>query len=370
MKYGLPLLVLLFVANHLEYYHRIKTPANKSIPNVVVRSENNFLPSHKTIGIDEKASDNTGSVFLRFATLGLWDFDPKTLSLCPAEIQRISDRDVSCIGFMYPLEAGTKLKSFCLLRTTQTCCYGPRPQYNQYLLVEMKEPAKFERLKPVVVQGKFFVDPQPSQGFIYRMEGKSVVPIVEDEPDVNPADAARKANLPLFDFAPLAEMGKQNSDTVPGQLQALDDKQVLVAGYFLNRVEGASPRILVGCEWWDGATRGKRPTIYNAVMVFPKDVSQMPPLWKDRGIVSGVLHVEKDAVNWPKSGIASLREATLDVFGSQPAVQPKPVLSPLYEVLLASVFLCVVFLAGRGTRDNISSTDTTANNRTDTGVVL
>jgi hypothetical protein len=335
---------------------------------VVVQSENNFLPSHKTIGIDEKALESSSPVFLRFATLGLWAFDPKTPTTCPSEIQQISGKQVSCIGFMYPLEAGTKLKTFCLLRTTQTCCYGPRPQYSQYLLVEMKEPVKFERLKPVVVDGKFFVDPQPSQGFIYRMEGKSVVPIVEDEPDMDPAEAARKANLPLFDFAWLAEMGREKSDSVPSRLQALDGKLVLFAGYYLNRIEGSSPQLLVGCEWWDGATRGKRPDIYNAVLAFPKDASEMPPLWKDRGIVSGVLHVE-NASDWSKSGIVSIRGATFGISGIQPAERAKPILLPMYEVLLAGVFLCLVFVTGRWTRDDVSSADSTANHNTDAGAL-
>ena len=42
------------------------------------------------------------------------------------------------------------------------------------LPVEMKEPVKFERFAPVTVNGRFFVDPQPKQGYIYRMEGESV----------------------------------------------------------------------------------------------------------------------------------------------------------------------------------------------------
>jgi hypothetical protein len=233
----------------------------------------------------------------------------------------------------------------------------------------MKEPVKFERLKPVVVYGKFFVDPQPSQGFIYRVGGKSVVPIVEDEPDMDPAEAARKANLPLFDFALLAEMGKQKSDAVSSGLQALDGKPVLLAGYYLNRIEGPSPQILVGCEWWDGTTRGERPDIYNALLAFPKDASQMPPLWKDRGIVSGILHVEKNAADWPKSGIVSLREATLGVSGIQSAERAKPRLPTIYEALLAGVFLCLVFLTGRWTRDDVSIADSTTNRNTDTGVV-
>ena len=72
---------------------------------------------------------------------------------CPKAIQALSGHTVSCIGFMYPLEAGSKIKEFCLLRSTQTCCYGPRPQFNQYLLVECRKPVSFERFAPIIVQG-------------------------------------------------------------------------------------------------------------------------------------------------------------------------------------------------------------------------
>jgi hypothetical protein len=244
---------------------------------------------------------------------------------------------------MYPLEAGSKLKTFCLLRTTQTCCYGPRPQYNQYLLVEMKEPAKFDRLAPVIVRGKFYPEAQPAQGFIYRMEGESVTPIEDDAPDVNPAEAAQNEGLPLFDFAMLAAL---DNGTTPA-LRALDGTRVVVAGYILNRVEASPPRILLGREWWDGVSQGKPPTVYNAVMVLPADASQMPPLWKDKGVFRGVLHVEADASRWPETGIVSLRDARR-WSSAEESARTGPRLHPAVEAALLAALLAVAFVGRRG----------------------
>ena len=81
---------------------------------------------------------------------------------------------------MRMLGSSASIFSFCLLRSTQTCCYGPSPQYNQYLLVEMPKPVRMERMAPVLVTGKFVVDPKPDEGYIYRLEGTAMQP-VEDE---------------------------------------------------------------------------------------------------------------------------------------------------------------------------------------------
>jgi hypothetical protein len=74
---------------------------------------------------------------------------------------------------MYPLQQGDSIQYFCLLRTTQTCCYGPRPQFNQYVFVEMMTPTPFHRLDPVSCAGTFRVEPAPDEGYIYRIEGQN-----------------------------------------------------------------------------------------------------------------------------------------------------------------------------------------------------
>lgn len=331
-------LLVVFAANHAEWWlrqRRTREPA----ASVSVRAETGPSPAHRTIGIDEGAAPARDSLFLRFAMLGQWAFDAKSPSPCPAELRALSGREASCIGFMYPLEAGTKIRSFCLLRTTQTCCYGPRPQFNQYLLVEMKQPVKFERLTPVIVRGKFFPDAQSEQGFIYRMDGESVTPIEGDAPEEDPAAIARDAGLPLFDFAPLRAMEGDNSGVLPPALLALDGKPALVAGFLLNRAEGDAPRLLVGFEYWDGVSRGRPPTLYNAVMVFPAHASEMPPIWKERSAFAGVLRVERDPSRWAQTGIVSLREASRRPAGSSSDAGDGPRLRPMHELLILGVVL-------------------------------
>jgi len=94
-------------------------------------------------------------------------------------VKRLDGRKVRITGFMYPLQEGVNIQHFCLLRTTQTCCYGPRPQYNQYIFVEMARPTPFRRLDPVTCVGRLKVEPTPEEGYIYRMEGEACEAITE-----------------------------------------------------------------------------------------------------------------------------------------------------------------------------------------------
>jgi len=303
----LPLLLLLFAANHLEHHWRQqKLQQDNSVP--VVQTETNLLTGHTSIGIEENLKSDKRSTVLHFAALGKWVYSPKAPPPCPAGLHELNGREVTCVGFMYPLEAGTAIKTFCLMRTTQTCCYGPRPQYNQYLLVEMKTPTKFERLAPVAVKGKFIIDPQPSQGYIYRMEGNTVVSAADDTPDENPTEAAAKNNLPLFDFSLLNTVAA-SEHKLPPQLAVWDQRTVLASGYFSGRDTGNPPQLMISDKYRDGVTAGQSPTIYNTIMVYPENQAQMPPAWKNQGIMKGTLRVEKNAALWSKNGIVSLHNA-------------------------------------------------------------
>ncbi len=298
------LLLMMIAANHLEYHWRRQRLHQDGGPAPVVRTETNSL-GHTFIGIEEKVQSGDDSTVLHFALLEQWVYTPQSPPPHPAGLSKLNGKEVTCVGFMYPLEDGNSIKTFCLMRTTQTCCYGPRPQYNQYLLVEMKTPVKFERMTPVAVNGKFIIDPQPSQGYIYRIEGTKVVSAAEEAPDENPADAAVRNRLPLFDFAALSAV--ESSQKLPAELLALDRRTVLVAGYISGRDDSSSPpQLMISGKTWD---RNQPPAIYNTVPVYPKNDMQMPPLWKDQGIMQGILHVEKNTGLWPQRGIVSLQEA-------------------------------------------------------------
>ena len=342
---GLPVLAALIAANHAEQWYRSKQARERDelLGAISVRAETSALKGHSTIGIDEETTRPAGPLFLRFSVLGQWAFDPKSPTPCPAAVRGLEGREVTCIGFMYPLEAGTKLKTFCLLRTTQTCCYGPRPQYNQYLLVEMKEPVKFERLTPVIVRGQFFPDAQPAQGFIYRLEGISVTPVAGDEPDVDPARIAKDAGLPLFDFARIAAVENGTVPSLPPALLALDGTRAVVTGFLVGRRPGNPTRLLVGRDAWDGVSQGKPPTVYSAVMVFPADASEMPPVWKDRGAFAGALRVEKDPDAWSRAGIVSLHEAKRCGPGAG-GPGSGPIVPLFVEIALLGALLAIAFI--------------------------
>ena len=130
---------------------------------------------HKTIGIDESSlgEDAGKEMPLTFASLMKWEYDAKKNSPPPESVKKLDGRKVRIMGFMYPLQEGANIQKFSLLRSTQTCCYGPKPQYNQYIFVEMVKPTQFRRLDPVSCVGVFRIDPSPDEGFIYRMEGES-----------------------------------------------------------------------------------------------------------------------------------------------------------------------------------------------------
>jgi hypothetical protein len=135
--------------------------------------EEGYQAGHYTIGINERSLQKDASTLL-YSTLKKWRFDRERPTPAPQEVLENDKEPVKITGFMYPLQSGAQISSFCLLRNTQTCCYGPKPQYNQFVLVEMERPVPFERLKPVEVAGTFFVEPRPEDGYIYRMEGKSL----------------------------------------------------------------------------------------------------------------------------------------------------------------------------------------------------
>ena len=161
----------LFVfVNHAEQVRKNRELSLEKTSQFTINQEGGYS-GHEIIGIQEETLPAHEDL-LRFSDLAEWT-DPNSTP-CPEKIMRSSGKMSTVVGFMYPLQSGSKLKTFCLLRSTQTCCYGARPQFNQYLLVEMKAPVLFERLKPVMVKGIFVVEPKIEEGYVYRMEGQAV----------------------------------------------------------------------------------------------------------------------------------------------------------------------------------------------------
>ena len=348
---GFPILVGIFAANHIEYYLRsnaIKTKLGNASA-VTVRADTGPL-GHNTISIDESTLNPTSGQFVGFATLKLWDYQDETKTSPPPQITALNKRKVSIIGFMYPLQPAEQLHVFCLLRSTQTCCYGPRPQYNQYVLVESKEPVKFERLTPVIVDGVFFVDPSPDQGYIYRMTAESVHPINENNVDVDANDLAIKLNLPKFNFDLLESLRSssylQDGQNISSTLLALNGKQVIIDGYIVGRTSQNPPTIIVGKYFWDGVMQGTRPDFYNAAVVMLRNQNDLPPVWKQRGVFTGVLQINRDPNELSSKGIISVCNAVL---GEGKRTVPLlsmdmgPFLPISYEIFTLIVFLWIAF---------------------------
>jgi hypothetical protein len=261
-------------------------------------------------------------------------------------VTQADGKQVKMMGFMSPQDPSQQagnLKMFCLARSTQTCCYGPRPQYNQYVFVEMPEPVKFERLAPVVVEGKFVVDPKPAEGYIYRLEGKSVRAAGGNDEPPSAEEFAKQNNLPVFDFSPLeaARTAEDKEAQIAKLSAAIDGKEMVVHGYIIRpatdaRSKDAPARIMLGNYAWDISAP---PTLYNALWVTPRDANQFPPLWWPEAVFKGTAHVTKEASDRPKNGIVQFDNASLALAAADgPILDIGPYLPTWCEWLIAAAY--------------------------------
>ena len=168
MIFNFPSLMRISEAQNKESYK-----ADGKTTGVLIQEEKGPR-GHSTIGIDESTiqEDAAKTLTLTFSRLMAWEYDADNDTPPPEKVEKLDGRKVKLTGFMYPLQQVESIQYFCLLRTTQTCCYGPRPQFNQYVFVEMDAPTPFYRLDPVACVGKFRVEPTPDEGYIYRIEGQ------------------------------------------------------------------------------------------------------------------------------------------------------------------------------------------------------
>ena len=283
---------------------------------LAIISINDVIPQASSEAqINDANKGGKNATVLRFSSLGAWNITGKP----PQPLQQMNGKTVKITGFMYPLEDGQNIKVFCLLRSTQTCCYGPKPQYNQYVLVEMNSPVKVEKNKPVIVTGKFFIDPKPEDGYIYRLEGTKVEPADEQKPEEKLSASDILANNLIFDFESLEALGPTNEQLAkmnswkdypdikkfPEVLANAEGKLVTVEGYIVARTEDPQ-ELIIGKYWWDGCCTGIPPTFYNAIVIFLKKGEKIPDEWAESGIFTGTLHTNSDKSKWPDKGIIRL----------------------------------------------------------------
>ena len=270
-----------------------------------------------TIAINGKAEN---LALLPFSDLEVWKFDPLSPSSPPASVQRRHAQMLSMIGFMYPLNEGEQISAFCLMATTQTCCYGPKPQFNQFALVECKQPVPFERMRPVLVTGVFYVEPSPKDGYIFRFEADSVQPIGQQLY----ATANIDSSTPVLDWFWFNQLQpQQRTDSrdpqeffsrinVPDSLQQLDNREVIVQGYQVGRFrfESGESGIIVSRDFWDGCCTGVPPTSLNSVPVIIASGTPQPEVWSQNVRLVGTLRMHQ-RLDWSARGIMALENAKL-----------------------------------------------------------
>ena len=271
-----------------------------------------------TYGINESSLKNiSGITNVRFSQLAGWKED----ELCkfppaPDNIAALHEKRVYIVGFMYPLEPGKKIGSFKLMRSTQTCCWGPAPEYNQFILVTTPgKKVKFERIKPVAVVGKFFVECNPRSGYIFRMEGEIVVPAVKEE-GTKPFDftALEKEGYIKLDYSIIEKLKSQleEGDGVikewPPELLALEGKKVFADGYIAVRIPppfGSQKEKLVVSKY----PNAEDARLSNSVFVRFSEDARIPPMWASRTAIKGKLLIHKRPATWRNSGIVMLDQA-------------------------------------------------------------
>jgi len=360
-------MVAIFAANHFEHHlraERIRRQAQEwDVPVMQVVSN---AAGHSSIQIEERT--HRGG-YLYFDTLESWAYSKDRPTPCPESVMEANGRQVKLTGFMYPLQDAGSLTVFCLLKSTQTCCYGPRPQYNQYVFVEMPRSVKFERLAPVVVEGRFVVDPKPDEGYIYRMEGKSVRAAVPNDQPPSATDIARRNNLPVFDFAPLeaAKTAADKETEIARMVADLDGKQMVLQGFIVGKTGDAPAKIMIGKYPWDGKAQGTPPGLYNAVLVIPKSADDTPPVWWREAVFTGTVRVTREPAERAKNGIVGLQDAILATApaGQQGAPVDNGPLVPLaFEFTILTASGGMFFLKWLSKRSNGSISPASPGDRT------
>ncbi len=292
--------------------------SNKETAINSIKSDNsNTQASHRSVSIDETDISKSGTGFLPFATMQLWEYDGVKKNPAPDFLMSINKTELKILGFMYPLEEGEEIKNFCILKSTQTCCYGPRPQYNQYVLIEMDKKIKFERLRPIIVSGTFFIDPRPEEGYIYRMQGHSIEIPGDEEPAKTDNIYPDTSTIEELDISIIEKFIKTIDGKKSSELEEKDfnyfknyeNKTFKINGYLTGILSRNQKKILVGKNYWDGCCTGVPPTLMNSIPVKLKSNQKIPQFWDNNVSYAGTLKVNKDAGKWIYYGIISLENS-------------------------------------------------------------
>ncbi|NLI78098.1 MAG: DUF3299 domain-containing protein [Candidatus Riflebacteria bacterium] len=270
---------------------------------------------HFSIGVREGGIAGEEDLLL-FSQLKQWDFQADRPDRPPPSgITARHGRSAQLTGFMFPLQEGDLIKAFMLMATTQTCCYGPRPQFNQYVLVEIPQPTPFVRFRPVTARGTFFVEPSPQDGYIYRMEAQEVLPAPEMPIPLGPTSLGSEAlALDLWDdFASLLHglAGKGIEEmALPASWSGFLGKVGRLKGNLVGP-EGQRENgdLVLGRFAWDGCCTGIPPDPFNSIQVRLASGAPIPASWHKSGELVGVVE-EVPAPDRRTKGFLRVRDAT------------------------------------------------------------
>lgn len=288
--------------------------SNFSSPNLVPIPDST---GHRSIGYQESTIGSV-SAFVPFSTLKQWDFSREKPDV-PDVVQALHGRRLALVGFMFPLQEGDNITAFLLMATTQTCCFGPRPEFTQFILAESEQPVEFVRLRPVLVEGDFFVEPKPDDGYLFRLQVTAMTPAAEQKMVARETFVGDLPEL-LWDFlTPLQEESSLvniEDVPIPASISALVGVSVKVSGHLIGIDKKNGLRVQVAKHYWDGCCTGIPPGSFDSFWVEPSDPLDEPQAWHKSGTISGRLEIVPPAERRDQ-GLIRLRDAAFALLSDQ-----------------------------------------------------
>ncbi|GEM_PF-3148627 len=345
-KIGLPLLLLLFAANHVEHLLRTGGDADggETRASIPVRTEAGE-GEHVRIGVDEEALDLDLDVpLLTFKALGEWTYDPVKKTGPPETLKKLDGKRVALAGFMVVEEDAGDLGTFFLARAVHPRSHGhaafeKAPAPNRVVRVQTAAPVEAEVRRPVLARGVFRLAPGGEAH--YALEEATIE--VGGAPGEGRGGTTAEG-LPVFDFFWLESVGSQEARDreaeLPEDLKALEGERVVVEGYLMGREQGPPRLFIIGKNFWNGCCVGEPPTYSDSVLVLPAEGEPLPPAWREEGAYAGVLALNEDPEAWTNTGIARIEKARAV---REKEGKGKPYLPLWLEAALLAAALLVAF---------------------------
>ena len=246
-----------------------------------------------------------------FPLLATWNPDPRyAVPEPPQAVGALQDQHVRIEGYMTSLEGGRETNLF-LLSAGVRAPDAPLPPVNASVLVVSEDPVPIFRGVPVAVRGRFFLDPNPDRGFIYRMTCEGIESVGEGKP---------KTRLPLdidevvdFDFAWLEELPDPSpSAKMPAALVKRDGQAVVVSGHVVARDEDPPPVYLIaGRHEGECADLCAQPTHRSAVPVQLRLNARTVPDKASGATFVGWIELRHDPTTWERQSPVQIVDAVL-----------------------------------------------------------